>query len=36
MRVHGSRGATMDTFFYSPLCFGLAIDVALVAFQNGA
>ncbi len=30
-QIRGTRFATLDSFFYSPLCLGLAIAVALVA-----
>jgi len=35
-RVRGSRFATLDTFFYSPLCLLLAAGVLLVALRRGA
>lgn len=35
-KVRGSRFARMDTLFYSPLCFLLAIGVAVVGLQHAA
>lgn len=35
-RVRGSKFATLDTFFYSPLCLLLSLGVATVAMHNGA
>lgn len=33
-KVRGSRFATIDTLFYSPLCLALAVGVAYVASQS--
>lgn len=35
-KVRGSRFATIDTLFYSPLCLALAAGVAYVAMQSDA